>query len=227
MNKIAIYTSIFGDYDNLLEPRWNDDKVDYICFTDQNFKSDIWNIKKAMSIFDSNNRNAKRFKILPHRYLEDYKYSIWIDGNIIVKNNVIKLIEKYLTNDIHHAAFNHNDNKLDPRNCIYEEYNAIMYHGNKLGRYKDNPEIMTKQINKYIKEGYPKNNGLTTNMVLIREHNTKDCKKVMDDWWKEIVYHSKRDQLSFNYVAWKNDYKFNYINKDSRDNKWFKQVEHK
>jgi hypothetical protein len=45
----------------------------------------------------------------------------------------------------------------------------------------------------------------------------------MEDWWTEIKYGSRRDQLSFNYVAWKNNLKFNYIEGDSRDNKYFKR----
>ena len=57
--------------------------------------------------------------------------------------------------------------------------------------------------------------------VTLRRHNEKDCIKVMEDWWKEIRYGSKRDQLSFNYVAWKNKFKFNYMNSDCRDNSYF------
>lgn len=29
----------------------------------------------------------------------------------------------------------------------------------------------------------------------------------MDDWASELIQHSHRDQLSFNYVLWKHDYK--------------------
>ena len=45
----------------------------------------------------------------------------------------------------------------------------------------------------------------------------------MENWWTEIKYNSKRDQLSFNYVAWKHKVKFNYIEGDSRDNQYFKR----
>ena len=43
----------------------------------------------------------------------------------------------------------------------------------------------------------------------------------MEDWWTEIKYGSKRDQLSFNYSAWKLGIKFNYILGESRDNEYF------
>ena len=36
-----------------------------------------------------------------------------------------------------------------------------------------------------------------------------------------MKYGSRRDQISFNYVAWKHDLKFNYIQEDIDDNEYF------
>ena len=79
-------------------------------------------------------------------------------------------------------------------------------------------------MERYIKEGYPSNNGLITSPIIFRKHNEKDCIETMEEWWTEIKHNSRRDQLSFNYVAWKTDFKFNYIPDDSRDNEYFKSV---
>ena len=43
----------------------------------------------------------------------------------------------------------------------------------------------------------------------------------MELWWEELKYNSKRDQLSFNYCAWKYKLKFNYMDGDSRNNEYF------
>ena len=43
----------------------------------------------------------------------------------------------------------------------------------------------------------------------------------MEEWWTELKYGSKRDQLSFPYVAWKNNLDFNFINEDIDNNQWF------
>jgi hypothetical protein len=43
----------------------------------------------------------------------------------------------------------------------------------------------------------------------------------MEDWWTEIKYNSKRDQLSFNYIVWKNKFNFVYLQGDSRNNEYF------
>tara|TARA_E500000331_G_C17248677_1_gene710165 strand:+ start:730 stop:1428 length:699 start_codon:yes stop_codon:yes gene_type:complete len=217
----VVYTSIFGGYDDVdkfqtqnIPQAW-----DLKCFSENN----------SLSLYSDNTRNAKRFKVLPHRYLEDYEYSIFIDGNMTIVGNIDELIEKYL-NDSNVAFFSHSNNLLDSRNCPYDEANFILEAGVRnynlnpsrgVLTYKDNPNIIEKQMQKYESKGFPKNNGLITGMVILRRHNEVDCIQAMEDWWTEIKYNSKRDQLSFNYVAWKNNLKFNYIDGDSRNNKYF------
>jgi len=220
MNKNVIYTTIFGGYDELKEPQFIPDGWDFVCFTDADLKSEVWEIVKTNTFYNDNTRNAKQFKVLPHRHLSKYDCSIFIDGNMTIRNNPDELISDYLSS--HSIAFfDHGKNTLDPRNCIYDEAETIFEFGRRNGNYKDNPELIKAQMERYISEGYPKNNGLITGMVILRRHNEKDCIKVMEDWWTEIKYNSRRDQLSFNYVAWKNKTNFNYLSGDSRDNKWF------
>lgn len=217
MNKIVVYTSIFGNYDELIDDQLLMDGVDYICFTDQLIESNTWKVIKVDPIYSDSNRNAKKYKILPHRYLKNYSSSVWIDGNLKVIGDIRKLID-----NISYKVFDHNQNLLDPRNCIYEEFNAIITLGNNNGgNYKDNPKLMQEQVTRYLQQGYPPNNGLATNMIIIRNHNDPEVIRTMEDWWIEIKYGSKRDQLSFNYVAWKNKFKFKYIDGDSRNNQFF------
>ena len=211
MNSKIIYTTIFGGYDDITKPTLPNN-WDWKCFSEEN----------SIPLYTDNTRNAKKFKVLPHRYLQDYEYSIFIDGNMYVVGNVDELIEKYLS-DSNIAFFDHNKNRMDPRDCIYDEYNAIMNLGKNdpNQNFKDNPQVMYDQVKGYQDEGYPSHNGLITGMVILRRHNEKDCIRVMEDWWTEIKYGSKRDQLSFNYVAWKNNTKFNYMDGDSRNNEYF------
>tara|TARA_R110002020_G_scaffold135108_2_gene301787 strand:- start:11821 stop:12507 length:687 start_codon:yes stop_codon:yes gene_type:complete len=217
MPKRIIYTSVFGGYDKVTEQ--NSDGWDWKCFSEDN----------SIPLYEDNNRNAKRFKVLPHRHLQDYEYSVFIDGNMGVRGNLDELIDKYLS-DSNVAFFSHNNNKLDARDCAYKEAQTILDLGSKnmkltpergMLNYKDNPKIIVNQFDKYAKLGFPESNGLITGMVILRRHNEKDCIQTMEDWWKEIKYNSKRDQLSFNYCAWKNNLKFNYMDGDSRDNEYF------
>ena len=195
------------------------DGWDWKCFNEDN----------SLPLYEDNNRNAKRFKVLPHRYFQDYEYSIFIDGNMSVRGNINELVDKYLK-DANVAFFSHSSNNLDSRYSAYEEAQTIFDLGEKnmkrtpergILNYKDNPFVIEKQMERYNILRYPSNNGLITGMVILRRHNEKDCIQAMEDWWTEIKYNSKRDQLSFNYVAWKNNLKFNYMDGDSRDNEYF------
>jgi len=217
-SRIIVYTAIFGGYDTIHEPTIKLPNVEYIMFTDQNIKSDIWNVRKVNAIYKDPTRNARKYKLLPHRWFPDYEYSIWVDGNIIVRDNVNEIIDRYLKKtDV--AVFDHNQNKLDPRNCVYEEAKVILYLGQLNRNYKDDPALIIKQMEKYEADRYPANNGLVVSMIVARRHNV--CKKAMEKWWEELKYNTKRDQLSFNYSMWKTDTNVTYIPGDSRDNKWF------
>ena len=76
-------------------------------------------------------------------------------------------------------------------------------------------------MQRYAEAGYPPDNGLVVQMEVLRRHNEQDIVDSMEDQWVELKYNSKREQLSFNYIAWKNKLKFSYIQGDSRDNKYF------
>jgi hypothetical protein len=225
--KIAIYTSIFGGYDDLIDDQYQMDGVDYICFTDRDLESETWKVIKSTPIYNDPNRNAKKYKILPHRYLKDYDYSIWIDGNIKVISDI-----RALCNGDSYKVYDHMQ-VFDKRNCIYDEAQAILNFGKinsertperGIKNWKDNPKLIVDQMNRYISDGYPKNNGLATNPIIVRNHNDSDVIAVMEDWWSEIKYNSKRDQLSFNYIVWKNQFNFVYLQGDSRNNEYFVSV---
>ena len=226
MNNV-IYTAIFGDYDCLEIPKYVSKGFDFICFTDTDFKSDFWEVRKVLPLYKDSTRNARRYKLLPHRYLKEYDISVWMDGNFLIRDDVNELIDKYLS-DRNFACHDHKNCQLDPRGCVYQEAKAIFQLGtndpNK--KFKDDPDLITEQVNRYYKDGYPSNNGLIVSGILLRKHNEENVKITMEKWWEELKYGSKRDQLSFDYSAWKTDLKFNYISGDIRDNKYFYLLSH-
>ena len=223
--KIVVYTAIFGEYDFLNEPEYIHKGVDFICFSDQNFKSNIWEVKKSIPLYKDNTRTARKYKILPHRFLSNYDVSIWLDGNKIIKGNVLNYLNYLGKNKL--ALYDHML-CFDKRNCIYQEANAIFSLGNESGKsFKDDPLIIKKQMEKYLSKGYPIDNGLAFTCGIIRKHNDKEVVKVMEDWWHELKYGSKRDHLSFNYVAWKNNFAFNYLPGDGRDDNIIIHKSHK
>jgi hypothetical protein len=236
-NKIVIYTAIFGGKDDLIEPAFIPKGCDFVCFTDRDFGSDIWDVRKVEKAFGDPVRNARMYKVLPHKFLTEYEYSVWVDGNMLVRGDVNELIKKYL-GSVNFAIYDHTQlrkrifklfwikDKDECYNCVYEEVKRLVQMSEK-GNYKDDSGLMKKQIKMYKNEGYPEHNGLVSSMVVLRRHNEPDVVKVGEDWWNEIKNNSRRDQLSFNYVAWKNKLNFKYIKVDSRRNKYFLQKRHK
>jgi hypothetical protein len=224
--KKVIYTTIIGKYDILEEPSFIPEGYDFICFTDQkiNKPNSIWEIRQVLPLYKDNTRTARKYKILPHRFLPEYDISIWTDGNELIVGDVDKLQQKYLK-DKNIAIYNHMS-CWDKRNCVYDEAKAIFDLGNRNNNWKDNPSIIVKQIDRYTNEKYPPNNGLIVSGVMFRKHNKKDVIDCMETWWTELKYGSRRDQLSFNYSAWKNNTQFNWINQDIRDDGYVLEVKH-
>ena len=150
----------------------------------------------------------------------EYDVSIWIDGNFGIQDDINKAVTQYLEKD-NMAIFDHTK-VWDSRDCIYQEAQAIFHLGQKNnGNYKDNPEIIKTQMEGYLSQGYPANNGLIVSGILFRRHNEQDVIDTMNIWWEEVKYNSKRDQLSFNYAAWKTGIKLYWLDHDIRENTYF------
>jgi hypothetical protein len=95
--------------------------------------------------------------------------------------------------------------KHGARNCIYDEGRKCISVGK-----GDHLEI-SQQMLRYLADGYPKNNGLINSTVLIRR-TTPAVIELENDWWNEIKNGCVRDQVSFNYVAWKNNFEYRCFN---------------
>ena len=233
VNKKVIYTSVFGCTEennyHLHEPDVSLDEWDFICFTDNpNFKSDLWDIKLVKPLYDDNARNAKRYKLKPHVFLKDYDISVWHDIEVKITKDINEIVNEMLSKN-NLAILNHElcgrtvSGDLNVRKCVYEEARFIQWLGdnNPKKKYKDNMDIIHTQVDRYRKEGYPENNGLARTTVMFMRHNKDDVKQQMNTWWEEMKYGSRRDQISFNYSAWKNDFEFSYIQEDIDDNPYF------
>jgi len=65
-NKLVVYTALFGDYDDLIEPKEKFEGCDFICFTDQkHLTSDIWEIRLVEECDLPPNMMNRKYKILP------------------------------------------------------------------------------------------------------------------------------------------------------------------
>ena len=151
-----IYTSIIGKYD---EPR-----------------TDIKVFSKYNKFKDSR-LNAKIYKCLPHLFMPDEKWWLWVDGNLKLKDGALaKLITQAENSDV--VVF---ENPY--RDTVGEEMEEIK-------RLKlDDPDIIDRQI-------YNKQEKLPACFLIIRK-NTPKVRRMSERWWAEVCIGSVRDQISF------------------------------
>ena len=210
-NKLVVYTAIFGNYDYLIEPKENFEGCDFICFTDQeHLKSDVWEMRLVKDCDLTPNMMNRKYKILPHLFLNEYEWSLYLDANIAILKNPFELANKYLVK--YEMALP----KHFARNCIYEEAKECVTLGK--AKYKE----VKNQLEYYIKDGFPPNFGLGENNILLRKHNSEKVIKMMADWWNELNRQTQRDQLSLAYVLWKNGEIFNFMDESARGSDYFR-----
>ena len=212
-NKKVIYTCITGEYEYLEDPYEISQGYDYVCFTNYDkIESTVWQIRPIPEELKNLSEVKKQrcIKINAHKYLPEYDFSIWVDGCVKLKKDVNAFVDKNCINA--HIFIPKHPN----RNCIYDEANIC------IKIRKDVKEHIDPQMEKYRSEGFPKNYGLVQSNIMMRYHNEPDCIKVMEAWSDELINGSHRDQLSFNYVLWKNpDVSFVYLDKNTCNSEYF------
>jgi len=192
--KIAVYTCIIGNYDQPKEPQFKPSNVDYILVTDGQLPStgawkglDVRTIKGLPDLDAS--RVSRYVKLHPHLFLDDYDYSIYIDGSIKPVGDLRYFIHLLTPHGFVSNLHRHRD-------CIYEESEACVR------LKKDNPQTLRRQIDSYRRAGMPRHYGLIEANLLVRDQHNPRCVDIMERWWCEIANHSHRDQLSLPFVLW-------------------------
>lgn len=213
--KLAVYTCISGGYDSLITPENLNPEWDYILFTDANLVGESNYQIRNLPHFDNDPVRMARFvKLNPHIVLSDYDYSIWIDGNVLLKNNGFFAYVNELINSDYEICFR----KHPDRNCVYEEILKCQELN------KDDFGIMQYQTNRYLNFGFAKDLGLYETNVIFRKHTDK-IKEFNSTWWNELANGSRRDQLSVSYALNLSKPKFTLFDQDIsiRDplNPWF------
>jgi len=201
-NKIAVYTALFGAHDHYDRPKPGD--YDVFLATDFPGGPPRWFHGRANGFVPAvippdvswgsldDTRRARFWKLnshLPCNPVHRYEYSLWVDAAFTLdKVDVPGLVKKYLAEaDIavcRHFMFS----------CTYEGGQFAIDCG------KDDPGVVSSQLEKYRGRGYPANAGLAETGILLRRHTPKVA-EFNAYWWRELASGSKRDQVSFNYCA--------------------------
>jgi len=189
-SKLAVYTCIAGDYDELLPPI-TEAGVDYFCFTDRAFHRDVgWKILPLPAAAGDDFLASRFVKMHPHVLFPDYSYSVYVDGNIQIKSPLMSLVCDAMDRGAV-AMYRHSF-----RNCIYSEAKECAALGYEwLWR-------IDQQMAAYLEKGFPSQSGLFEANVIIRSNHAPCAIKLMEAWWEELTHGVRRDQLSLGFLSW-------------------------
>ncbi len=191
MKKIAWVTSIFGDIDKEKTIPPQDVDFTHFHFSEKN------NAKFLNGFNDR--RKALFFKTQMHKVI-DADYFIWTDGKIKVLNSQFIKTMLFQLGLYEFGILKHNRRK-----CIYKEVEHIencIKAGNDymITRYSKSP--IREIINDYKKEGFPENYGLNDCKIFIVKNSPK-MNTLFDKCWKSCLNVDSFDQISIQYLAWK------------------------
>ena len=204
-DRIAIYTCITGGYDEIEEPLFVPDNCDFFAITDFELPAestwkriDVDSLNYAAELMNSPALINRYFKMFPYKVFPEYKYSVYVDGNIRICTDMTEYINRI--SDIGVGTFCHAQ-----RVCVYEEAKACVAMG------KASKESIERHLRHLNEEGMPRNYGMAQCSVIARKHDSAVCIKLMEDWWQEYLNYAKRDQLSLPFVMYKNGLKMEQI----------------
>lgn len=211
MEKLVVYTCLFGDY-GVLEDPFPDNDAGYqrICFTDDpNLRSDCWDIV-VLAESGLGPRIDSRFpKLLPHRYLEAFDVSIYCDTRIRFNVSPPELARIENLGDVSLKCFPH-----PWRDCVYEEAETVIEAG--ICGEAD----VRRQMDRYRRRGYPEHNGLFAGTVILRRHNDPRLVELSELWHSHFLHYGHRDQLSFDFVAWLKGFEYGTFQGSLKDNRY-------
>jgi len=187
----CVYTVVTGGYDEV-QPHASAPGWDFVCFSDSpNIKAPGWKVVLFHGDGLDPRRASRLPKILPHRYLADYQYSLYIDANRRLYRDPTGMAERAGWRGV--LCVRH-----PFRQCVYAELKAIAALG------KSSVEAARAEADLYRGEGIPENAGLNECGCMFRRHNDPDVIAMDEAWWKaSSAAPTTRDQPAFAVALWR------------------------
>lgn len=191
MADIIIYTAITGGYDQLLQPYLPAEGFKFICFVSKGDKKNdyegAWQIVEIEENCPDSTLLARKQKLNPHKVLpKDCEYSLWIDGNILIKDDSLyRRCKELQQKGVIYAGIRHPFN-----DCPYAEAEKCL---------KDRREKFSKLIRvvRFLREDkVDEHSGMMETNLILRRHNDPAVIEFDELWWQRLQHYSDRDQLT-------------------------------
>jgi hypothetical protein len=194
--KVTVYTCVIGGYDLILQPARQQKEITFTIFSDVPVRFRSWAQRPIERVFDNDIYTNRYHKFFPHRLFKESDYSVYIDGNISIIGDIAPLLDEFAATGAAMGVFRHRE-----RFNVAEELAACIEQ-----RRFDQKDLLMyeSQLEHMFSEGMPPGQRLTDNGIIFRWHKHPGLEQAMSDWWDEINYYTKRDQLSLPFVIWKN-----------------------
>lgn len=180
-------------------------------YTDQDFVSNVWDVRKVPVMDCGPQRTARYYKIMFHKHIED-DLSLWVDGTFFINCDLNDWWEERFT-----GPFTTIDHPFD--DCIYKDARSCLDAG------KGDPKSIERQVELYRHLGIKKNSGLISSGILMRER-TMAVKRMCTTWWQQVEAWSSRDQIAFGYAQHKHPGVHRSVKWDYTKEKEFIHVPH-
>lgn len=203
---MIVYTTVFGRTDPLHEPKVRG-SARFVCFTDQPIESANWEMVRLPKQ-DAPTRASRLTKALSHIQFPEVEWTLWMDANftLLVDPESLKQHGEFV-NFVHPA-----------RTRITDEAEAII----RLRKAKE--DATRRQLAAYHAEGFDTDANpmtvLSCDGVILRRH-TEAVKAVNEAWAQELRTHTLRDQMSLDYVCWKQGLSLSRWPGSHKDNPYF------
>lgn len=216
--KLAVYTVLVGTKEILNNPLHylgpaakSDLDLDFICFTDNPaLKSPTWDIRPLKSTPIPPEKLSRQPKALPHRFLPEHEFSLYIDNTVVFKR-LPRRADMGDTSGAVFRAFRH-----PWRTCPQDEADIVVKAG------LDNADTVAAQVAFYNRHRPLANiQPLTAGTVLLRRHTHPDILRFGELWWEQILLFSKRDQISLDFCAREAGCIIEYFDGDKTNNDLF------
>lgn len=215
--RIAVYTSLFGNYDTPLPLVYKEPGVDYFFITDMKVDPEAvegWTVISADGLFESPFYANRYCKMHPFDLFPGYEMAIYVDGNILPISDVTRFGASAQASETGIAAHGHPE-----RTCVYDEARTCLL------KERGDREGIRRWVKRLESEGMPRQYGLLEMGVIIYDLHSAAAKILADSWFETTMGSgTKRDQLALPYVAWKNGYRmqdFGIIGASMKDNPAF------
>lgn len=216
MARRCIYTVLYGDRDRLLaQPVRAASGLDFIAFTDDPAADwPGWTSRTLPQRLPGDPvRSARYAKFHPHVLLPDYDASLYIDATVLLRQPPEALFAALLDGHADTMACLAHSHRA----CVLDEVRAV------LGLSYDDPELCLRQMAVCAQAGWRGTVKLTWSGLLLRHHHHPRVVAMMQAWWEHVLRFSRRDQLSFAFVAEQQGFAFTahpLDNEDSPFHQW-------